>query len=264
MEIYKQESFLGSAPGNSPHKGAEGKQDGTGGEYELWWCPCKTGRHRPHRVLQLKDSSRFSPEEARGGAFMRAHGRSLEAAALGKPVSCWCGQFLERTQLWAASCYTHSRWGRECLGAASTTWVAPHTVVFLFNSIDDCKIAEPLHHDLPIWHCCQSGTQRTTPACVFRGKRTKVKSWLGRMTLLFHSMLQVTKKSFFFIISLETQNDPLDGVQFYRPAHQDSGLWVPKSHMQKVLGLTPRPVLSSFRPTCLVCFSLVSIMPGCC
>lgn len=35
MEMYKQESFLGSAPGNRPHKGVEGKQDGTGGESEL-------------------------------------------------------------------------------------------------------------------------------------------------------------------------------------------------------------------------------------
>ena len=101
MEIYKQESFLGSAPGNSPHKGVGGKQDGTGGEYELWWCPCKRGRHRLHSALQLKDSSKLSPEEARGGAFVLVHGifrsRLLEGSQSPADVgSSWRGLSCER------------------------------------------------------------------------------------------------------------------------------------------------------------------------
>ena len=66
-----------------------------------------------------------------------------------------------------------------------------------FNSMDDCKLAEPLQHDLPFRPCYLPGTQRTLPACVFRGKRTEVVYWPdGRMILFFHSMFRIIENSF--------------------------------------------------------------------
>lgn len=170
-----------------------GKQDRMRRERELW-CRCKRGLCPSHRGLQLEDSSKLSPVEARTRPLSSYISYLWKQVVPGKAVSCCCRQFLERDSLWAAGSHPSLQLGEWVPGFWTRHLRGTPYSGISFSSLADCKLVELLYPGLPIGHCYRTRTQRTTPTCAFSAKRTGVKCWpRNRMTLPFHSTSQFKK-----------------------------------------------------------------------
>ena len=141
MEICKQENFLSSGPGNEVHKEV-------GEEAWDWGTPwtvimsLQKGLSQTPKHPQTGRRSHIIPKGGEGPEFC-----TDTWIAFLKAVSCWGGRLLEGTKLWAASSHTHSRWGNQHSGTEDTIWVAPRTVLFLFNSIQFIQFSSSVVSD---------------------------------------------------------------------------------------------------------------------